>query len=333
MTLIFFLLFQIGFEIKVYQNEAILGEPIIAEANKDFDYILNFSNGFYVEFEGPKYFCIKLEEIVEDRLANRANITRFIKEEGEYKITFLFDPLQTCKMRKLSQEEREENERIIKEADEARKEGRFFDSLDLMQKLKEDREKLRESLKKDGSFEVLGEKIIKINYPIDYDKFLWINLLSKEEDLKSFWKNYNEDMKDILEHSESNYFPWALYLYIKKGTSLLLPIRFESQLEDFEKNFNIYKKAFINPPETTFEAKSIIKYVKEKIDLLEKKYKDFPFFYEIEFERLIMGFVIRENKSQMEKRAEEIINNCKNKKLKDVALKVLDFIKKEYNVK
>lgn len=52
MICLLFLLFQISFniEIKIYQNEAILGEPVIAEANIDFNDITNYSNEYYIEF-------------------------------------------------------------------------------------------------------------------------------------------------------------------------------------------------------------------------------------------------------------------------------------------
>lgn len=150
MILIIFLLFQISFnpKIEIYQKNAILGEPIIAESNIEFMDIINYSNDFYVEIEGSKHFCINLKEIIEGDIFNvrkRVNISNLIKESGEYKISFIYDPFQTCKMDGLTKEEKEENKEIKEELEKAKKEGRQLDGLKLSQKLKKDKDEEREN--------------------------------------------------------------------------------------------------------------------------------------------------------------------------------------------
>lgn len=332
MIFLFFLLYQFALnaKIEIYQEEALLGEPIISISSIPFEEILNFNDGFYIEFEGSKHYCINLKEAVRDLGLRRTDISKFIKDEGQYKISFIFDPTETCKMEGLSKEEKEENERIKEEIEKAKKEKRFMDMLNLTREIKEDKEQWMESAKKNGNFFILGEKNIKISYPIDFDKEIYLNLLLKES---SFWENYNEKMEEILKHPESNYFPWALYLYIKKSSGLLTPIRNEAQFGELEKNLSIIKKSLLEPPETDDRQKGLLKNLVEKIDILERRFKEFPFFDEIEFERVFISFVLKEKKDEIIKRGEIIIKNSKNNKLKEITEKIIDFAKKEYNQK
>jgi len=297
MTLIFFLLFQIGFEIKVYQNEAILGEPIIAEANKDFSDILNFyQNEIYIEIErGEKIECFPIENFVKiEETSQRINFSDLLKEPGNYKVSIIFDPMKTCKTDKMPNF-------IIKNKDQ-----------------------LREIGKKEGNFLIFCEKNIKINYPIDFDKDFYSNVLLKEKNLDSFWERYNKKMDEILKHPESNYYPWALYLNINQ--KLKYPMRKGEYLDSIEKDI---EKFISIVSQTKIEKEKIEKFNQliERIKIMEERWKNFPFFYEIEFERLILGFILKDKNYEIKKRCEEIIKNSKNEGLKNVAKKILEKIK------
>lgn len=180
--------------------------------------IINYSNDFYFEIEGKENFCISLKEIFRNDMFNMKkmiNISKLIKEASEYKISFIFDPLQICKIKSLSKEEKEENKRIKDEMEKAKIEGRHLDALNLLSKLKEARDEIREIAKKGGNFKVISEKRIEANYPVDYDKSIWQEILSKDEGT-SFWENYNEKMEEILKHPESNYSPGHFICILKK---------------------------------------------------------------------------------------------------------------------
>ncbi len=114
MIILFLLLLNSeGFFIDIPQEEVYLGEPLILEAKVPFGE-LPFLNEVYIEFEGNEHYCLNLYNQFkrEDLDFKRINIADLIKSEGEWTISILVDPLETCKEENLTQEEKEKNKEI-----------------------------------------------------------------------------------------------------------------------------------------------------------------------------------------------------------------------------
>ncbi len=189
----------------------------------------------------------------------------------------------------------------------AKEEKRYQDSLDLLRLLKYDREEERERQKKEGRFKELGKKKVKVNYPTGFDKGFYLNNLKGMS--KEFWERYNEEMEELLKKKESVYFPWAVYLELKKGLSFFYDkIRRDEDLENIMKDFNfimegLMKKDRVNFIEPEWEK---IKKIYERIKEVEELYKSFPYYYEIEFEGMFLGLFLEEKKEKLLSRCEYI---------------------------
>ncbi len=66
------------------------------------------------------------------------------------------------------------------------------------------------------------------------------------------------------------------------------------------------------------------------MDTIEKRHKNFPFLYEIEFERFIVGFLLKERKEEIKKRGEYVLKNSRDENLKELTKILMEFLELEY---
>lgn len=280
-----------------YQSQAILGEPVILEKNKDW-----FGTIF---IDGPEINCIELKDFYDEE---RINLVDYFKMEGEYEIKIIPDSL-ICEMEKDLKKDEEEL-RFIEDEKE-------YEILKL--KIEDERENIDKLKKKESLYEIKANFKIKINYPIDFDKYIYENYLKFKENLKDFFgygyhkntEGVNKLMEEISKHPESNYFPWAIYIQLYRGLYYLPDIRNYAGILKIEKRM---------PKLDTSSANfKILKDTIAKIEKIENEKKDFFFLYELILQKGIILFYLGENDLKLKEIFENVSLNARYKNTKEIA--------------
>ena len=281
-----------------YQKEAILGEPIILDINQE-----KIPLGA-IFIDGPEVICIELENFYDEE---RINLVDYFKIPGEYEIKIISD-FSICNMEKDIKKEEEEL-RFIEDQKE-------YEILKL--KISDDRELLEKLKKKE--LKIYDKFNIKINYPIDFDKYIYENYLKFKENLKDFfgygYKNENIEelnklVEEISKHPESNYFPWAIYIELFRG------LYYSPDIRNYE---GLLKFAGRIPKlNTSPENLKILKETIMGIERIENERKDFVFLYELVLKKGILLLSLGEDDLKLKEIFENVSLNARYNNTKEVA--------------
>lgn len=187
-------------------------------------------------------------------------------------------------------------------------------------KIKDEKEYLDKLKKEESLYKILGNFKIKINYPVDFDKYIYENYLKFKENLKDFFgygyfiENIEEIkklMEEILKHSESNYFPWAIYIELYRG------LYYSPDIEKYTETLKVGER---RPKlHTTGKELKILKDMIMKIEKIENENKDFVFLYEILLQKGIILFYLEEDDLRLKGIFENISLNARYNKTKEIA--------------
>lgn len=304
--LIIFVLEVRGEGLILNQGQAILGEPVIIEV-KEGDF---FSFDKILFLQGPTTLCIELSKY---QGKERINLVDLFKVEGEYEISIISSD-EICNLKKEVEALKMDFEG---EGDERRK-----GYLEISLKYKEQSyKKALEGLKKEADCK------IKINYPVDFDKYLYLNYFKDRENLDDFWhkglyeKETREEFLKIIKeaenHPESNYFPWFIYVAFNNNLSFHL-----NPENPIYKDMNKKHKGKIVGDE------KFLKDFMEKLDLVIENWGDFIFIDEIYLERGFLGYFGGEDAYKVKEFFKNAYLKGKHKEVKEISERFLKKLEK-----
>ncbi len=297
------------------QNKAILGEPVILEIKDLRQYPLWAQN--YLFIEGPEIECIELEKYQDRR---RINLVDYFKSYGDYEIKIIPDST-ICNLSKELKKQKEELERI-----EDEKEYEI-----MKMKIEEDEKKIEYLKKQEHLYTIISSFKIEIDYPQDFDKQIYENYLKNKESLSSFWDKgyFNENLEDfknlideILKHPESSFYPWAMYLVLRK--SLIYSRSLKEEYNKISLNEKGIAKKYDNKEKVKFLEEMI-----KGIEKIEKDFKEFPFLDELVFQKGMLSFLLGINDEELNKIFNQAKDMTEEKELKEMAEKFLTMLNGE----
>lgn len=104
---------------------------------------------------------------------------------------------------------------------------------------------------------------------------------------------FKEFIEETIKHKESNYFPWAVFIYfVEKGT-------FDTSFYDHLLKEKTLKELFSLKLENKImndEIKNKIKEIKDLIDEIDKRHGDFQFLPKLMFGMIQAGILLNESK-------------------------------------
>lgn len=293
-------------EFELKQSKAILGEPVLIEIKG----VKEENWGIYpieIEIDGGGYNCIVLNEVWKIP-RSYINIIDYLKYPGEYEINIAEDEMYWCA-------------------------GKLWEYDEKMKELGEKPiyKKFKERLKdKDKELKILASFKIKIDEPIDYDRRAYLSILKEESSMEGFWEGsydgkFKEFIEETIKHPESNYFPWAVYIYFSRKRG------FDETAYKYILNEEAIKEIFSHKDMIKIADEKTSAKLKEAIfliDEIEKRYKEFQFLPKLMLSRIATGIVLNEEKSILIDKA-KLLKDIGGEEEKKKADLIINFLEKE----